>query len=270
MMREINPRIKQIIDKHCKSLAHEFHERNATDLLRIVEDEELDLHVDDYEDHFDGMLIWDQPKFHIHLNETKGNLPSTKRGRFTLAHELGHYFIDAHRNGLKQGLISPHPSNLSLVHTERIEKEADQFAASLLMPRKRLRDFTGGKEFSLNIIKQISESFQVSLTSAVIRFAEVGTHEIMAVFSSGNKVKWYSKSNDFPKLPFKFKVGGKLPPTTVAGEFYTKPDSKYTDIELVEIEDWFHLTDWAPEYQMYEQCFYSDLYEFTISLIWFE
>ncbi|HKK44206.1 MAG TPA: ImmA/IrrE family metallo-endopeptidase [Balneolaceae bacterium] len=269
-MVEINPKTKQLIYKHTKSLAEEFHEGNATDLLKIIEDEELNLHIDDYEDHFDGMLVWDQPQFHIHLNETKGNLPTTKRGRFTLAHELGHYFIEPHRQGLKRGLLSPHPSNLSLIHSERIEKEADKFAASLLMPRKRLRDFTGGREFSFEIIKQISNEFQVSLTSAVIRFAEIGTHEILAVFSSENQVKWFCKSDDFPYLKFKFEVGGELPPTTVAGEFYRKSGSKYTGVELVEIEDWFYLREGAPEYQMHEQCFYSDIYEFTISLIWFE
>jgi len=266
----ISPRTKRIVTEYAANLSESFYSDNETRLLDIVQDEGLSLHVDDYENTFDGMLVWDSTTFHIHLNQTKGNLPSSKRGRFTLAHELGHYFIDSHRVGLKKGVISPHPSNLALVQKDEMEKEADYFASCLLMPRERLRKFTGGRKFSLKIIEEISDAFQVSLTSAVIRFAEVGTHDILSVFSSGNTVKWFTKSDDFPKLPHKFKPGEKLPPTTVAGEFYTKPDSKYTDVELVDVEDWFHWRDWAPEYQMYEQCFYSDLYGFVISLIWFE
>lgn len=266
----ISPRTKRIVTEYTANLSESFYSGNETRLLDIVEDEGLSLHIDDYEDTFDGMLVWDSPTFHIHLNEAKGNLPTSKRGRFTLAHELGHYFIDSHREGLRRGILDPHPSNQSLVQKDEMEKEADYFASCLLMPRERLRKFTGGRKFSLKVIKEISDAFQVSLTSAVIRFAEVGTHEILAVFSSGNTVKWYCKSDDFPKLPHKFKAGEKLPPTSVAGEFYTKPDSKYTGTELVDIEDWFHWREWAPKYQMYEQCFYSDIYEFVISLIWFE
>lgn len=266
----ISLRTKRIVTECTASLSESFYSEQETRLLDIVEDEGLYLHIDDYEDTFDGMLVWDSATFHIHLNEAKGNLPNSKRGRFTLAHELGHYFIDSHREGLRKGILNPHPSNLSLVQKDEMEKEADYFASCLLVPQDRLRKFTGGRKFSLEIIKEISEAFQVSLTSAVIRFAEVGTHEILAVFSSGNTVKWYTKSDDFPRLRHKFKPGKKLPATTVAGEFYTKPDSKYTDVELVDIEDWFHFVDWAPDYQMYEQCFYSDIYGFVISLIWFE
>ena len=266
----ISQRAKRIITEYAANLSEYFCSGNKTILLDIVEDEGLLLHIDDYEDAFDGMLVWDPPMFHIHLNQAKGNFPTSKRGRFTLAHELGHYIINSHREGLRRGIFNPHPSNQALVQKYEIEKEADYFASCLLMPREKLRKFTGGRKFSLSIIEEVSEAFQVSLTSAVIRFAEAGNHEILAVFSSGNIVKWYCKSDDFPRLPHKFKSGEKLPPTTVAGEFYTKLNSKYTDVEPVDVEDWFHCQDWAPKYQMYEQCFYSDIYEFVISLIWFQ
>lgn len=269
-MNPITPRAKKEIIKISSFLSDNFFTGNQTNLLSICDDEGLFLCVDDYGDSFDGMLVWSDRQFFVHLNSHNGNTLESNRGRFTLAHELGHFFIDAHREGIKRGLLPPHPSNSSLVHTDKMEAEADYFASCLLMPRERLRQLTGRRKFSLNIIKQISEEFGVSLTAAALRFAEIGTHEVMIVFSEGNKVKWYYRSHDFPDLANRFRIGDQLPPTSVAGESFLKANSKYTGIEFVDIEDWFYNKRGASTSQLYEQCFYSDLYNYVISIVWFE
>ncbi|UYQ92851.1 ImmA/IrrE family metallo-endopeptidase [Chitinophaga horti] len=256
----------QIISKY---LAYRYCNNVSTNLLEICEEEALHIISDDYKEYFDGMLVWDSSDFHIHLNTAKGNLPSTKRGRFTLAHELGHYFIDAHRESLKSGTLPSHPSHQSLIHNTLMERQADHFAACLLMPEERLRAMTGGRKFSLDIIKELSKSFDVSLTAALLRFLEVGTHDIMIVFSQDNIVKWTKRSDRFPKLANKFKIGGALPPTSVAGESFLKMDAKYTTVEPVSLDDWFEDRGWNPG-PMFEQCFYSDLYNYAISMVWFK
>jgi len=250
----------------------EYNSDNVTNLGEIVESEELNLYHDQYENYFDGMLVYDrdEKEFHIHINTDKGNYPGSKRERFTLAHELGHFFINEHRIGLKEGYLNPHPSNFELRRNQQIEKEADCFAGSLLMPVSLFREFTKGKKFSLDLIKDISASFQTSILSSSLRFAEIGNHEIMVVFSKDNIVKWYRKSDDFPNMPFRFKVGQKLPPTSVAGEFFTKEDSKYTGMEKVSVQDWFFDNYNNYNMPMYEQCFYSDVYDYVISYIWFD
>jgi hypothetical protein len=123
--------------------------------------------------------------------------------------------------------------------------------------------------FSLDVIKEVSNAFQVSLTAALIRFVEVGTHGIMVVFSQGNEVKWTMRSEDFPKVANKFKRGGPLPPTSVAGEAFLKSDAKYTTVESVDLEDWFENRGWVPG-PLFEQCFYSDVYNYAISMVWFK
>jgi Zn-dependent peptidase ImmA (M78 family) len=269
-MNPIEPKIKNEILAATLELSSVYHSKNVTDLTAIANEEEISVHVDNYENYFDGMLVWDTNQFHIHLNSEKGNSIDSKRGRFSFAHELAHYFIESHREGIRKGLLSAHPSVSSLIHSEKMEQEADYFASCLLMPRERLKTFTGKRKFSFKIIEEVSESFHVSLTSALIRFAEVGTHEILVVFSKQNKVKWYCASDDFPKLPFRFKVGNDLPPTTVAGEYFNKADSKYLTVEKLDVEDWFYWKPWAPKTQLHEQCFYSDIYDYVISLVWFE
>jgi len=250
-------------------LADTFHSGRVTNLLAICEDEELSICLDDYKNYFDGMLVWDSNKFFIHLNIAKGNTLESKRGRFSLAHELGHFFIDAHRIGIQTGQIPPHPSHSFLIHSDQMEKEADYFAASLLMPVDKLRSLTSRRKFSLDILNEVSNEFQVSITSAAIRFADVGTHGIMIIFSESGLVKWIHKSPDFIKLGLRCRIGSKVPPTSVIGESFLKRNAKYTGVEKVDLEDWFFLGQWPVNWQLYEQCFYSDIYNYAISLVWF-
>ncbi len=268
-MSQITTKTRSEIIKITTFLTKEFHKSSFTDLEAICNDEGLKVIVDDYGKYFDGMLVWDNQRFNIHLNSGKGNLIDSNRGRFTLAHELGHYFLEAHNYAIKTGELKPHPSNIGLFHYEKMEAEADYFASCLLMPRERLRNFTGGKKFSLDIIKSISDVFKVSLTSALIRFAEVGTHGVLVVFCENNIVKWYCKSEDFPMLSHKFRIGQQPPPTSVLGESFIKSDSKYTSVQEVNLEDWFYDREGAPTWTMYEQCSYSDLFNYAISVIWF-
>ena len=201
-----------------------------------------------------------------------GNREDSKRGRFTFAHELGHFFIDEHRLGLKYGLLEPHPSFHNVNQKGKIELEADYFASCLLMPNGKFRKQSGGKKFSLDTILNLSESFQASVLSTVIRFGEIGTHEMFAVISKNNIAEWFVKSNDFPNWKFKFKIGDHIPQTTVAGEYYTMENRKFTGIEQVKADDWFNppQDDHRADRQMYEQCYYSKSYGYVISLIWFD
>lgn len=263
---------KRVISNIAETLAQHHCIGNATNLHAILASERIPICRDDYEDAFEGMLYFSEGTFSLHVNNNT-NVKDSKRERFTLAHEIGHYSLDEHRLGLKYGKLKPHGSRLTLSGRDPLELEADYFASCLLMPAKKFQGHAAKrKRFSLEAIQDLSDSFQASIVPTVIRFSEVGTHEIFAVFSRNNIVEWYARSNDFPDWPFQFKVHGTLPPTSVAGEFYRKPHTKYTGVEKVSPEDWFHpfKDDPRADRQMYEQCYYSDSYGYTISLVWFD
>lgn len=272
---------KTHISRLAEYIANEFSDKNITLLEDIAKFESVPIHYDNYENAFDGILLYDtyNKDFNIHINIDSGNKQNSKRGRFTLAHELGHFFLDEHRLGLKYGLLEPHGSFHNINHKSLIELEADYFASCLLMPIDKFKIFSAGytkqtrnKKFSLDTILALSESFKTSVLSTLIRFGDVGTHEIFAVISKDNIAKWFLKSTDFPNWSFKFKVGSTIPQTTVAGEFFTKTDSKYTSVELLSADDWFYTpsNDNRADRQMYEQCYYSESYGYVISLIWFD
>lgn len=268
----ILPHRKTQLNKLVEFIAKDFSSGNLTLLSKIADYEEVPFYFDNYEDAFDGMLLYDNRNFHIHINIDTGNREDSKRGRFTFAHELGHFFIDEHRLGLKYGLLEPHASFHNLNQKSKIEEEADYFAGCLLMPEQKFRREAGGSEFSLNTLIRLSDSFQASVLATLIRFGEIGTHEIFAVVSKNNVAQWFVKSKDFPNWKFNFKIGEMIPQTTVAGEFFTLKDRKLTGIEPLDADDWFNppKDDNRALRQMYEQCYYSDSYGYVISLIWFD
>src|SRR5690625_5024885 len=106
----IKNRFKSNINIRAESISMSIDEK-ITPLDKKIEKEELEVFYDDYDKGtLDGMTILDGGNFYIHINTANGNKSNHGRGRFTLAHELGHYIIDSHRIGIISGLLEPHPS----------------------------------------------------------------------------------------------------------------------------------------------------------------
>jgi hypothetical protein len=92
------------------------------------------------------------------------------RTRFSIAHELGHYFLEAHRAFLMRTRTS-HPSSSEFNNSVLVEREADAFASGLLLPTDRFEPVVneGGRELSAGRVRQMAEDFRVSFVAAVIR-----------------------------------------------------------------------------------------------------
>ena len=206
------------IKKLAEYIALQFDEK-ITPLERIVADENLDVFYDNYESNtFDGMTIYDNGKFYIHINTYNGNRVDTDRGRFTLAHDLCHYFIDTHRIGLKNGLLEPHPSLTNKAQYFSIEREADYFAACLLMPEERFRKDIGNKKFGIKVIDYLRSEYKISRTACALRFADIGNYPLLIVYAENNIIRWSYSSEDFP---FKWMINDKIVPrNTVMGDYF--------------------------------------------------
>ena len=156
MDQAINKTPKTLIKELAEFVALE-HSSIVVPLHEIAAEEKVPIFYDNYENAFDGLLIHDR-EFYIHLNTARGNKEDTPRGRFTLAHELGHYFIDNHRVGLKSGLLHPHGSMNHRGSHQKIEREADYFASCLLMPGVRFSRDCQGRKFQFSIIEELAEN----------------------------------------------------------------------------------------------------------------
>lgn len=100
----------------------------------------------------------------IYINSTD---PKTRR-TFTIAHELGHYFL--HQDVDKDVLFRERPPRDSHERREHIETEADLFAAQLLMPEETIRIFWPFAES----IQQLADIFAVSYIAMKTRLQYLG------------------------------------------------------------------------------------------------
>ncbi len=85
---------------------------------------------------FDGLLEHRFGKFHIFLDLDRNPDRAGYRMRYTFAHELGHYFIDEHRNAIKTAKVKEHHSFNSTDAKNPAEKEADYWILSIIAFQK--------------------------------------------------------------------------------------------------------------------------------------
>ncbi|WP_323785737.1 ImmA/IrrE family metallo-endopeptidase [Thalassovita sp.] len=135
--------------------------------------------------------------------------------RFTVAHELGHYFLEGH----PEEILKTAPIHMSRAGfsqgTSSIELEADHFASGLLMPSILVGKALGGSRVGLDGILALSHLAECSLTASAIRAAECCDYPMAVIVSSADKVAYAFLSESFKKLDKLtfFKKGMPLPKT---------------------------------------------------------
>jgi Zn-dependent peptidase ImmA (M78 family) len=120
-----------------------------------------------------GATLYKDEKFSILVNADKHE----NRQHFTLAHELGHYFL--HQEILKQegGFIDEEKQldgskilyRLDDATRDQVETEANHFAASLIMPRELTKDAWE----TTGTIEECARIFKVSTIAMSLRLAEL-------------------------------------------------------------------------------------------------
>lgn len=117
------------------------------------------------------------------------------RANFTLAHELGHYMT--HRHTLNSDRIECGKDDMLGGDSTNgdIETEANTFAANLLMPNHDFRAQIDGEDFSFDLLSHCADRYGVSLTSAVLKWLNLGKRRAIALLSEEGGMHW-SKSSD--------------------------------------------------------------------------
>ena len=119
---------------------------------------------------------------------------SPGRKNFTLGHEFGHFILHRHLIG-PEGIWCDQNSIL-LRNGEGIEKEADLFAASLLMPLHDFRAQLPAKARpDFELLGRLAQRFGVSLTAAILRWLEYTETRAIMVLSNEGFAHW-AKSSD--------------------------------------------------------------------------
>jgi hypothetical protein len=179
------------------ALVHRLGLSYPVDPLRVATEEHPRLRAGgrDFGDRFDGKLRYDSQKrcFALMYN-TKydaGYQPGTHhpRTRFSIAHELGHYHLEHHHAYLTHGGKS-HASVNEFRSKSIIEREADAFAASLLLPTDFVKPIINAGELSVLRLEGIADDFQTSLVSTAIRSVQLSHFPCAIVGIRQSAVAW--------------------------------------------------------------------------------
>ena len=110
------------------------------------------------------------------------------RTRFSIAHELGHYFIPAHYKYLRHGGES-HPSSSEYRTKVQMEREADTFAANLLLPTHLVKPIID-KGITLKRLDEVARDFQASLLCTTIRAVRLSDEPCAVVGIRDGAIAW--------------------------------------------------------------------------------
>ncbi len=260
-MINLNKTRKEYLDLFAEDVIKQFDFKDVVAPEVIADYNGLPYFFDHYGSYFDGMLVWDHPRFYTHINLDRVLKMESPRARFTFGHELGHFLIEEHQLAIKK---SSHPSMYAVDEKNLMEQEANYFSASLLMPYNKFKKACYRKKLSFSLIEELSGKFQMSSLATILRFVVAGTYPLMVSFFENKRLKWFDRSEDFPYKVFKSKIGQAPPRTSVLGEYYLDEGKKFTTVEKIDVNDWFFD---STKRTLNEQCFYSD-YGYEISMIW--
>ena len=231
----------------------------------IAEQNEITYSYGQYGNSFDGLLEHRSGAFHIYINLDRLERKDTPRARFTFAHELGHFYIDEHRNALRKGKTPYHPSFNRLVTGNPAEREADYFASCLLMPEQHVRNLCLRRPLSSRLLENISVRYKTSISSVIFRYFELDLFPMCIVMMEAGKVVWAQRSSDFwnGDLP---KKGAWVSKTTAAGEYF-KNQIRHDTEQIVYGDDWFRGWGANKDQQFFEKCYYMTPTK-VLSVIW--
>ena len=116
-----------------------------------------------------------------------------ERRRFVIAHELGHH--ELHEKVMQLDVCDE--DKIDEVYDQATEREANAFAAEFLMPASLWTtqvDRVGQPTFEA--ISELARDYQVSLTSAAVRFVKLSSERCAIALVENRRVKWSVSSDD--------------------------------------------------------------------------
>jgi Zn-dependent peptidase ImmA (M78 family) len=183
------------------------------------------------------------------------SLQNSAQRRFAVAHELGHFVL--HRAPNKYH--SDDEKSFYKYHQDgNQEVEANEFASELLMPVRRFKDYSVSKSFDVDLIIDIANYFETSITSTSIKYSTFGHEPVATIFTQDGVVKW---SNIHEHFPFSFiRPKSQVPAFSIVNEYY-KSRIRHSSRVVVDAFIWFYedfKIDKYPQSKLYEQIFYID------------
>ena len=220
--------------------------RLPVDPFAIVQEEGIELAPGQYGDRFDARIEYvARARTFILYYKTVAHGRTEGRVRFSLSHELGHYYLPGHRDYLLSG--RSHNSVTDFRSRNPQEIEADEFASSLLMPRELfIAEFEkkGRRFWTLSDLCRMADTvFEASITSTVRRYCQFDFEPCAMLISEGGSVSWARHSESMKPLGMSYiEFGSSIPGLSRTAKLWDRLEAG-DNLDLVEgtidAEVWF-------------------------------
>lgn len=125
------------------------------------------------------------------------NIGYPARRRFTAAHELGHASIPWHFNSeywcTANDIESYHA-------TRKVEREANEFAAELLLPERVVREHLRRRVASMDLAREIADAYGISLMASACRIVTLAADCCAVIKSAPDGIAWIFQSQAMYRL----------------------------------------------------------------------
>lgn len=163
--------------------------------------------------------------------------------RFSVAHELGHYFLEGHCDQIPFDANGLHASRSGFRSGDIFELEADHFAAGLLMPASHIRKTIRRARPGISCVDAIESTTESSLTASAIRYAELASEPVAIIVTKDGKVDYAFLSKGtraFPGTSWPLRGAG-IPSGTETARFWTNKDNianRKRSSDSIDVMDW--------------------------------
>lgn len=180
-----------------RNVIKDFNLEYPLNLYKFCNDLNINIYREDID--MDGCLICHKGKTAIIVNSNNLN-----REKFSIAHELGHFFIPSHNELMFKCYDVGNSAVITKVENER---EADEFASEILLPEALITKYTD--DLTISKIIEAANVFETSLLSTAIRLIKLTEENAILIYLSKDKIKWHIWSDvGFMQLNTNFEFKG--------------------------------------------------------------
>lgn len=210
----------------------------------------------------EARLIVGNPFSVITISTTIGD---HRRQRFSIAHELGH--LELHR----QEIVFPCDTArindwASLTAGDSLEQEANEFAASLLLPETLFAPLCLETDPSMDVVRHLSDQFNVSLMATARRYVRFCYDPVAVVWTQRSQIRWFQRNDAFADYGFFIDVNSLVDDATVASRFF-EGEALPRSSRLVRASAWMIPGNFR-DILLREQCVAMPNYDGVLSLLW--
>jgi len=197
-----------------------------------------------------GMLIRHGEEYAIGYRD---DIENEGYKRFSVAHELGHYFLPEHPERVFNN-NDIHNSRAGFNSGDKYELEADRFAAALLMPENIINKVMYKTDDGLDTVVMLSKLCITSLEATAIRYVQKTSIPAVVIRSQNNRIDYCFMSNSmkhFGNFTW-IKKGDVVPVDTVTFHFNednAKIGSSHKESKDTDLQNWFNIDRSMPAFE---------------------